>query len=134
MNPLELRKVVLVGLVFDAPDGAPLLDSQGYPVKPVEHPTRITCALWVPQPQPFRRGPRESCVVAIRDFELDALADGAIKEEVVEVRCDRMPHDYELAGLFMPIWEELTVKALGFLPNQPPQDGDPKPVVQFAAV
>ena len=134
MNPLELRKVVLVGLVFDAPDGAPLLDAQGYPVKPVEHPTRITCALWVPQRPPFQRGPRESCVLEIRDFELDALAAGAIKEEVAEVRCDRMPHDYELAGLFLPIWEERTLLALGYLPNKPPQDDDPKPTVMFEAV
>lgn len=134
MNPLELRKVILRHMVFDAPDGAPLLDAQGYPVNPVDHPTVLTVIFWVPQKAPFRRCAGDTQALDARPFELQALADGAIAETVVEVRCPRMPADTELSGLLIPIWEELTVKALGYLPNKPPEDHDPKHAVQFVAI
>ncbi len=134
MNPLELRKIILREMVYDAPEGAPLLDAQGYPVKPGNYPVRITTVFWVPQAKPFRRTAGETIVLDPRPFEVQALADGAISEFVVDVYAPRVPEQHELPGLLMPIWEKLTVAALGYLPNKPPQDDDPKFAIRFEAV
>lgn len=55
MNPLELRKILLVGYAFDAPAGAPLLDRDGLPIAPRQHPIRMRFAFWIPQRAPFQR-------------------------------------------------------------------------------
>ena len=52
---LEFRKILVVGYTFDTPEGAPLLDGDGLPLAPVQHPIRFRVAFWIPQAPPFRR-------------------------------------------------------------------------------
>lgn len=134
MNPFEFRKIILYGYSFDAPVGAPLLDGDGLPVKPLEHPVCFSAALWIPQRMPYQRGPRQSKTHAPQPFELDALEAGVIKEELMDFTFPRQPSPAEFARFLMPYWERLTVKALGHLPNKPPEDKDPKPRLVFEAV
>lgn len=52
---LELRKIVVVGYSYDAPEGAPVLDRDGLPLAAVRCPVRMRIAFWVPQPAPYQR-------------------------------------------------------------------------------
>ena len=55
MNPLEFRKILLVGYAFDAPLGAPMLDGDGLPLSVVNCPVRMRFAFWIPQGAPHKR-------------------------------------------------------------------------------
>ncbi len=57
MEVSSLRKLVLVGYAFDAPTGAPLLNSDGMPHAPLDCPVRMRIAFWIPQKEPFRARP-----------------------------------------------------------------------------
>lgn len=152
MKTFELRKIVVVGCRFDAPDGAPLLDSDGLPVSPLRHPMIFRVAFWIPQLPPYqRRGIRKNPNPPPRDalqdplegytivndvlgFELTALNDGAILEEVYDFNYSKQPSVEQLRKDLMPIWEKRTFETLGSLPNRPPIDKDIKPSVEFTAI
>lgn len=51
------RRIVLVGMSFDAPEGAPMLHPDGVPMRLVECPVVTRIAFWVPQRAPYRRRP-----------------------------------------------------------------------------
>lgn len=131
MNPLELRKIVIVAYAFDAPDGAPVLDAQGLPLAPVECPVKFRVAFWVPAKQPFQRCDGATVVGDARPFEIQALKDGAIVEELQDFTFPRQPTMPELVKHLMPHWEKRTVSRLGVLPNAPPVDTDPKPRIEW---
>jgi len=183
LNPLELRKIIIVGYEFDAPAGAPLLDADGLPVAAHQHPIRMRVTFWIPQRLPLKRRPvgtldeylrsvvaaRPGATIALqrpastlaaymrehgldhhlmglrekpagytlvadaRPFELQALRDGAIEEQIQDFTFPRQPSLDELRAHLMPHWEQRTLASLGYLPSRPPQDHDPKPLLQFAS-
>jgi len=160
---LELRKIVVVGYSLDAPDGAPLLDGEGMPVRRHEHPVLMRVAFWVPQAAPFRRRPMRTTLEYLRScpdeaagkplelvgsftaldyahlmrepasvtrdytlvldaspFELQALRDGRIEEQIADFTFSRQPEHHERRALLLPHWERRTVLSLGVLPNALP--------------
>lgn len=185
---LELRKILLIGYAFDAPDGAVMLHGDGLPMRPVECPIRLRIAFWVPQPEPFRRRDvgtfqdylkhvvRERNVAAgvfvdldkepsatvaeyiqrhaLHDhlmstgeqlhsytlvasptaYELQALRDGVIAEQIQDCTFPKQPTMEQLRAALMPHWEQRTVASLGYLPNGAPQDHKPKPVIIYESV
>jgi hypothetical protein len=129
VNPFELRKVIIVGCRFDAPDGAPMLDRDGLPLKMQQCPMHFQVAFWVPAKRgAYVRTDGATKVVDARPFEVAALRDGAIVEQVIEVTFDRQPTQAELRHCLVPIWEELTVQRGGYI-NGVPLDNDPKPLL-----
>lgn len=132
MSPLELRKIVVIGIAFVAPDGAPLLDGDGLPADPLKHPVKIRVAFWVPQKQPFQRcSGATSVAVGALPFEVQALKDGAIVEQVQDFAFPRQPSIEEMRRALMPHWERLTLASLGVVPNAPKVDKAPKLGVLF---
>ena len=148
---VEFRKIVVVGCRFDAPDGAPLLDRDGLPASPLEYPVVLRVAMWIPQKQPFqRRGIRKNPSPPSRNelqdplegytivndalgFELQALNDGALLEEVYDFNYPKQPSVEQLRKDLMPIWEKRTLETLGVV-NAPPVDKIPNPTLEFVAV
>ncbi|HKY40763.1 MAG TPA: hypothetical protein VJN18_32735 [Polyangiaceae bacterium] len=189
-NPLELRKILLVGYQLDAPLGAPMLHGDGTPMGLRECPVRMRIAFWVPQAQPYRRreigtladflhhlasrrpqaaatvlaspaapldgnqgtliaymqrhqidlmqladAPHAFTLVADpRPFELEALRDGAIVEQVQDFTFPRWPSLEEQRRLLMPHWEQRTLASLGYLPHRAPEDHQPKPTIIYESV
>lgn len=152
MNPLELRKTILVGLQFASSETPPLIDPDGLPVVPIAGNVVARVVLWVPQKAPYqRRGVAVSPGADVRDklcdplegftlvhdvrpFELQALKDGAIAEEVYDFQYPRQPTIAELRSDVHPAWEKRTLETIGYLPNRPPIDNDPKLGVLFTSV
>lgn len=134
MNPLELRKIILIGYRFDCPDGAPLLDRDGLPIDPRKHPVKMRVAFWIPTKPPYQRGSGYTQVIEARPFEIQALKDGAIEEHVQEFTFEEQPSLDVMRARLMPVWEALTVESLGVLPNAAPVDLKPKLAVQFSAL
>ena len=132
MNPLELRKIVLIGFNVDAPDGPPLLGADGLPalLQPGEMTMRV--AFWIPMPRPFKRSPGKSEVIDARSFELQALRDGAIEEHVQEFIFEKQPTLEEARARLMPVWEGLTAQSLGQRPNGVPVDRSGRLSLQFS--
>jgi hypothetical protein len=73
-------------------------------------------------------------VAAPLAFELQALRDGAIAEQIQDFTFPRQPSIDEMRAHLMPHWERRTLASLGYLPNQAPQDRATKPVIQFESV
>lgn len=134
MNPLELRKIIVVGTRFDCPDGAPLLGADGLPASPLKHPIKMRVVFWVPVKPPFQRGDGRTQTICARPFEIQALKDGAIEEVVEDFTFPEQPSIEEMRRRLMPVWEGLAVDSLGVLPNGAPRDDKPNLAVQFAAV
>lgn len=67
-------------------------------------------------------------------FELQALRDGAIAEQIQDFTFPRQPSLEEMRAHLMPHWERRTLASLGYLPNAAPQDHTTKPVIQFESV
>jgi hypothetical protein len=129
VNPLELRKVLIVGCRFDAPDGAPMLDKDGLPLGLLDCPMHYQIAFWIPAPRgKFKRTDGATKAKGAYPWEVQALRDGAIVEQVIEVTFDRQPTPDEMRRCLVPIWEELTVQRGGYI-NGVPIDKDPKPLL-----
>ena len=133
MNTLELRKIVLIGCRFDCPEGAPLLDRDGLPADPRKHPVILRIVFWIPAKQPHRRCAGTTEVINALPFEVQALRDGAIVEHVQDFEFPEQPSVAEMRRRLMPVWEGLTLEALGFVPNGAPLDDKPKLAMQFTA-
>lgn len=135
MNVCELRKIILIGMRFDlGEDGQPLLDGDGLPYKPVDHPVEMRFAFWIPAAAPHQRCAGTTETICARPFELQALKDGAIVEHCQWFKFPKQPDVEEMRRRMMPVWEGLTADALGFLPNDAPLDLKPKFAIQFTAV
>jgi hypothetical protein len=134
VTPLELRKIIQVGYRFENPDSPPVLDAQGLPATPVTQPYTATIAFWIPGKAPFQRCAGETKVFEAREFERQALRDGAIVEHLQEFTFPVQPSVEEMRRRLMPVWEALTQDRLGFVPNQAPVDLKPKLAMQFTAV
>jgi hypothetical protein len=67
-------------------------------------------------------------------FELDALRDGAIEEQVQDFTFPRQPSVEEMRLHLMPHWERRTLASLGYLPNRPLEDHKPKPVIIYESI
>ncbi len=185
---LEIRKILIVGYAFDAPEGAVMLHGDGLPMRPVECPIRMRIAFWVPQPEPFQRREvgtfqdylkhvvRErnaaagvfvdldseqpstaseyakrhhldehlltttdhlhafTFVASPTPYELQALRDGVIVEQIQDCTFARQPSVPELRKLLMPHWEQRVVASLGYLPNRAPEDHAPKPTIIYESI
>lgn len=132
MNPLELRKIILIGYSVDA--DAPVLNRDGLPATLLERPMRIRFAFWVPAPRPYKRCAGHTETIGARPLELQALRDGAIEESIHEFDFPAQPSLDEMRRRLMPVWEALALDSLGFVPNGAPQDRKPKLTLQFTAV
>jgi hypothetical protein len=132
MNPLELRKVIVVGA--SAAGSVALVDRDGLPADPLKSPMVLRVAFWVPARPPHRRCAGATEVIDAKPFELQALKDGAIVEQVHELEFPEQPTVDEMRRRLMPVWEGLTVDSLGVLPNGAPEDHATKPFIQFTAV
>jgi len=133
MRALEFRKVFIFDMRFDAGDGMPVLDAQGYPVTLRDCPTLVRVGFWIPQPAPYRRRDGVTEVLNATQEELQALSDGVIEEQTHWFRFDRMPTQEETRKPLLEEWERRTLASLGFLPNKPPEDHDAKARIAFAA-
>ena len=153
MNPLELRKIIGVGVRYIRKDGGIVLHGpDGEPLLPDDLPRTWRVVFWIPQKPPFqRRGvevnpnppppgefqhPLEGYTLVhdVRPFELEALRAGAIREEVIDFNYDKRQPFEQLRKDFLPHWEKLTLEALGYLPNEPPKDLSRKFEVLFTPV
>jgi hypothetical protein len=152
MNPFEFRKTILIGLAFAAPDLPPLIGADGLPLTPIPGQVVVRVAFWIPQAQPYqRRGvrihpnatvsdrlsdPLEGCTLVwdTKPFELQAMRDGALVEEIYDFQYPQQPTIEQLRNDVHPIWEKRTLETLGYLPNGAPIDRDPKLGVIFTAV
>jgi len=134
MNPLELRKIILVGYRCEQPDVV-VLDSRGMLVERTKAPWSATFAFWIPAPQPHKRCSGFTRVEQPAKHELEALRDGAIIEHVQEFTFPEGEPERELLkrGL-LGIWEGLTADSLGLEFNNIPLDGSTKPIFQFTSV
>jgi hypothetical protein len=134
MNPLELRKIIIVGYRYaDAPEGSSLLRADGSALTQLDKALTLEVCFWIPAPKPYKRGPGHTVVVGAMPHETQALRDGAIEELVVPLPFPCWPdYDTQVRRL-MPVWEGLTKQSLGFLPNAPPRDRTTKPALQFTA-
>jgi hypothetical protein len=132
MNPLTLRKLILIGI--ESTGTAPLLNSQGMPATPLDRPVKMRIAMWIPQPTPFQRCEGTTAVPGAMPHELQALRDGAIVEEIFDFNYPKQPTLDTLRRELLPIWEKRTLEVLGFVPNDAPIDRDPKPEIRFSAV
>lgn len=61
--------------------------------------------------------PGFTMVVDARDFELAALRDGAIVEQIQDFTFERMPNADEIKAAMLPHWDMRTLESLGYLPN-----------------
>lgn len=134
MNTLELRKIIVIGMRADCPEGAPLVDRDGLPASPMKTACVMRVAFWVPMKPPFQRCAGGSEVINAYPHELQAIKDGAIEEVVTELNFEEQPSLDEMRRRLMPVWEGLTVESLGVLPNGAPEDHKPKLAMQFTAV
>lgn len=134
MNPLELRKIIVIGMRADCPEGAPLLDRDGLPATALKTAVVIRVAFWIPAKRPYQRCAGDTQTICARPFELQALKDGAIEEVVEDFAFPEQPSVDEMRRRLMPVWEGLTAERLGVLPNGAPEDHKPKLAIQFTAV
>jgi hypothetical protein len=131
MNPLELRKIILVGS-SEGPIAALAWTATGA-AGVAGHPVTLRIAFWLPAPRPYKRCAGSTEVPSPFDFEVQALKDGAIIEHVQEFEFPEQPSFEEMRRRLMPVWEGLTVESLGVLPNGAPEDHAPKFQIQFTA-
>lgn len=153
MNPIEFRKVILVGLQYARPHGPYLSGPDGLPLRPIEGSVVARIVFWVPQKPPYqRRGitpvhldptPKErlqdplegyTLVANVFPHELQALRDGALVEEVYDFQYPRKPSNEQLRKDTTPIWEKRCRETLGFVPNGAPLDDDPRFTILFTGV
>lgn len=133
MNPLELRKIIVIG--SDAPADFTVLAANGLPASALKRPVTLRVAFWLPKPKPYQRTAAGTTqVLDARPFEIQALKDGAIEEHVQDFTFPEQPSLDEMRRRLMPVWEGLTVESLGVLPNGAPEDHAPKLKIQFTAV
>ncbi len=134
MNPLELRKILLIGYRFDFDGNKPLLDARGMPTEPVSSKWWGTFAFWIPARSPFQRCDGETKATQALPHERQALRDGAIIEHVQEFEFAQQPGFEEMRARMMAVWEVLTEQELGFVPNAAPRDSSERLVIQYAPV
>lgn len=136
MDPIAFRKIIITGMRFDAPEGAPLLDAQGLPANPLEYPIVMQITFWVPKPQPYQRCEGASIVRDAKPFELQGLRDGAIEEQVFEFNFPKQPSLLELKAQMDPFWDRLCAESLALASPliNTPRDNDPKPAIIFESV
>ncbi len=136
MDPIAFRKIIVTGMRFDEPDGAPLLDADGLPVDPRLHPVVMQVTFWVPMPIPFGRGAGGSIVQDAKLFELQGLADGVIGEQVFEFNFPKQPSLESLRDQMGKFWDRLCAESLALASPliNVPRDNNPKPSIVFGAV
>lgn len=73
-------------------------------------------------------------VAAPTMYELQALRDGVIVEQVQDFTFPRQPSLPDLRRLLWPHWEQRVHAAIGSVPLLPPKDFAPKPTILYTPV
>jgi hypothetical protein len=116
-TPLHLRKVMIVRDPLGEQKSVKNALAPFGSSSPLHGKVSWRVAFWVPLPpghaKRTRNVNRRSIVPDVRDFELDAIRDGAIEEVVLEVDLAADTPDHFRERIMLEAWERLAKHRLG---------------------